>query len=179
MTPVIRSLGDLMQIAFVPENIDAALQYWTKTMGVGPFVRLEHAQNALTKTTFRGQPCEADYSLMIAYWGDVQVELIEQHNDAPSIYTEWRNNRSEGMHHVSILADDFEHVKKVCFAAGCSLLQDGESESAVFAYFDTHAGAGSILEVLCPGPEIRAYHQFMKTTCRGWDGKDPIRQFAT
>jgi hypothetical protein len=178
MSPLIRSLGDVMQIAFVPEDIDAAVQYWTRTMGVGPFFRFDHAQSALSRTTFRGQPCLADYSFMIAYWGDMQVELIQQHNDAPSIYSEWRDSGSEGLHHICIVADDLDQVKKACFAAGCTLLQDGDSEPGNFAYFDTNGGPGTILEVLCPGPEVRACQEQMKQAARCWDGTDPIRPFG-
>ncbi len=179
MTPLIRSLGDVMQIAFVPRDFDGAVKYWTETMGVGPFFKLEHAQAALTRTTFRGQPCLADYSMMLAYWGDMQVELIQQHNEAPSIYTEWRNSGLEGVHHICILTDDLDHVKKVCFAAGCTLLQDGDSAPGNFAYFDTNGGPGTMLEVLCPQPEVRAYQEHMKQAARSWDGTNPIRPFGT
>ena len=178
MTPFIKSLGEVMQIAFVPSDFEAATKYWTETMGVGPFYRAEHAQRSLTRTTFRGEPCVADYSIMLAYWGDIQIELIELHNDAPSIYSEWRKTGAEGVHHICILTDDLDHVKKVCAEAGFTLLQDGDTPGGQFVYFDTNGGPGTILEVLCPQPQVRAYYEHMKETARTWDGTRPVRSFG-
>ena len=30
-------LGEVMQIAFVPEDFEGAMRFWTQVMGVGPF----------------------------------------------------------------------------------------------------------------------------------------------
>lgn len=32
----IKALGDIIQMAYLPEDFDAALRYWTETVGVGP-----------------------------------------------------------------------------------------------------------------------------------------------
>ena len=176
---LIRSLGSIMQMAFVPSDIDAALTYWTKTMGVGPFFQLEHAQLALDSHTYRGQPCEADFTMLLAYWGDMQIELIRQHNDAPSIYKDWRDLGAQGLHHVCIVVDDLEKALARCKAAGASLLQDGRSGGTTFAYVDTMGGPGSMLEMLCPAPDVLAYQTHMKECARSWDGLNPIRPFGS
>jgi catechol 2,3-dioxygenase-like lactoylglutathione lyase family enzyme len=174
----IKSLGDVMQIAYIPADFDAAVKFWTETMGVGPFYRAEHCQTAMTRSEFRGQPTDIDFSIMLAYWGDIQVELIELHNDAPSVYTEWRRSGAEGMHHICILTEDMDHVKDVCARAGFTLLQDGDTPGGNFAYFDTHGGPGTILEVLHPQPATRAYQEHMKEVARTWDGTRPVREFG-
>jgi methylmalonyl-CoA/ethylmalonyl-CoA epimerase len=107
----IARLGPVMQMAYVPRDLDAALGYWTRTMGVGPFFRLEHI--ALDQAKYRGEAAEVDFSVCIAYWGDIQIELIEQHNDAPSIYKRWRDEGREGLHHVCIVVDDLQHARAV------------------------------------------------------------------
>ena len=38
----ISSLGEIMQLAFVPSDFDAAVKYWTEVMGVGPFYLIEN-----------------------------------------------------------------------------------------------------------------------------------------
>ena len=73
-----------MQIAFVPEDFDAAITYWTEVMGVGPFFLIENIQ--LPDSRYLGEPNHCNFSIALAYWGDVQIELIRQENDAPSIY---------------------------------------------------------------------------------------------
>ena len=175
----IRSLGEVMQLAFVPPDINTAVAYWTETMGVGPFFKLEHAQLALHSHTYRGKPCEADFTIMIAYWGDLQIELIQQHNDAPSIYQDWRDLGGDGLHHVCILVEDLGDAVARCAAQGADILQEGQSGASTFAYMDTKGGPGTILEILCPAPEIRAYQAHMKECARLWDGKNPIRPFGS
>ena len=39
---LIARLGTVMQLAFVPEDVEGALRYWTETMGVGPFFKLSN-----------------------------------------------------------------------------------------------------------------------------------------
>ena len=37
----IAALGEIMQLAFVPDDFDAAVKHWTQVMGVGPFFLME------------------------------------------------------------------------------------------------------------------------------------------
>src|SRR5690606_23902147 len=39
---LISRLGNVMQLAFVPRDFDAAVRFWTETMGVGPFFLNDH-----------------------------------------------------------------------------------------------------------------------------------------
>ena len=77
-------LGPVMQLAWLPDDFDAALRHWTGTMGVGPFFLLENIK--LEDMRYRGAPTDAVFSLALSYWGDTQIELIRPENDAPSIY---------------------------------------------------------------------------------------------
>ena len=81
----LKALGDIIQIAYLPTDFDAALEYWTKTMGVGPFFLLENVQ--LGEMKYMGEPTDAVFTIAIGYWGDIQIELIRPENDAPSIYS--------------------------------------------------------------------------------------------
>ena len=67
----IAALGDIMQLAFVPEDFDAAVKHWTETMGVGPFFLIEGIH--LEGMKYRGQPTDAVFDLALAYWGDLQT----------------------------------------------------------------------------------------------------------
>lgn len=87
MTSPIARIGEVMQLAFVPADFDAALAHWLK-VGAGPFFALDHVK--LDEVRYRGQPAEIDFSMVLGYWGDLQIELIRQHNAAPSIYKTWR-----------------------------------------------------------------------------------------
>jgi methylmalonyl-CoA/ethylmalonyl-CoA epimerase len=176
---LIGSLGEVMQLAFVPSDLDAALDHWLNRMGVGPFFRSEHAQRTIDSAHYLGKPCEADFTMMIAYWGDIQIELIQQHNDAPSVYKDWRDRGHEGIHHVCILVDRLDEALGLCGRAGGVQVQDGRSGDSRWAYVDTMGGPGTMLEILSPAPGVRAYQGHMKQVTRTWDGGDPIRPFGS
>ena len=41
------------------------------------------------RALYRGEPCEITLSLALANSGEMQIELIQQEDDTPSIYTEF------------------------------------------------------------------------------------------
>ena len=171
----IAALGEVMQLAFVPADFDGALKFWTETMGAGPFFALDHVK--LDDLKYRGAPAEIDFSMVLGYWGDIQIELIRQHNDAPSIYKAWRDEGREGLHHVCILVDDMEKARAVCAKAGASVAQEGKVQGGgEVIYVDTGGGPGTLVEILKPGPGTPAFFGMIREAARGWDGQDPLRR---
>src|SRR5438067_1870127 len=100
----IATLGSPMQMAYVPADFDAALSFWTKTIGAGPFFSIEQVK--LDHVRYRGEPAAIDFSITLGYWGAMQIELIRQHNDTPSIFKAWRDQNRGGLQHVCILVGD-------------------------------------------------------------------------
>ena len=176
-TALIASLGTVMQIAYVPADFDAALAFWTKTMGVGPFFALDHVK--LEEVTYRGAPADVDFSMVIGYWGDIQIELIRQHNDTPSIYKAWRDEGREGVHHVCILVDDMALAREACAQAGAVVVQQGKvAGGGEVIYVDTGGGPGTMVEILKTGAGGREFFGMMRDAARGWDGTDPVRRLG-
>lgn len=171
----IAAIGPVMQIAFVPDDFDAALEHWTKAMGVGPFYVIERLQ--LEEMRYRGQPSQIVFTVAIAYWGDVQVELIRQDSPGPSIYTEMRNGGA--MHHVCVMTDDIEKAKAIALEAGCEMLVEANvgTDGRLF-YADSKGYPGGIVEVLQPATGSDGLFAMIRDAARGWDGKDPVRKLA-
>ena len=57
---------------------------------------------------YRGELSDVDVSIAMANSGDMQIELIEQHNDAPSPYLDFLNQRGPGLQHVSVWSENFD-----------------------------------------------------------------------
>ena len=167
------AIGPVMQIAFVPRDFDAALEYWTKTMGVGPFFLLENI--ALEGLRYRGAPSDLVFSLALAYWGDVQIELIRKENDAASIY----DGDHPGMHHSCVLTDDIAEARAIALAAGAEILVEAKvgTDGAVL-YVDTHGGPGSIVEILQPSSGSDGLFAMIREAAKGWDGSEPLRRLG-
>ena len=172
--PQITDLGEVMQLAYVPADFDGALKYWIEVMGAGRFFALDHVQ--LTDVKHRGVPSDIDFSMVLGQWGDMQIELIRQHNDAPSIYKEWRDAGREGLQHVCILVDDMAHARAVCAKAGAFVAQEARlAGGGEVIYVDAGGGPGTLVEILKPSPGGPEFFAMMRQAARGWDGRDPLR----
>lgn len=167
------SIGPIMQIAFVPDDFDAALRHWTEVMGVGPFFVLENIR--LDAMRYRGQPSDCCFTIAIGYWGDLQVELIRQEDDAPSIYRDMRNGGA--LHHVCLLTVDIDAARRAADDAGCTLLVEAKvgADGAVI-YVDSNGYPGGIVEILQPASGTEGVFSMMRAAARDWDGTEPIRR---
>ncbi len=171
--PKIADLGEVMQLAFVPADFDAALKHWIEVMGAGPFFALDHVK--LDDLRYRGAPTAVDFSMVIGHWGDLQIELIRQHNRAPSIYQDWRDAGREGLHHVCILVDDMARARETCAAAGAVVAQEGSLQGGGEVIYVEPGGDAPTVEILKSGPGGPAFFKMMREAARGWDGADPVR----
>ena len=73
----------LFQLGFVVDDLIAAAERWVRVFGVGPFHVLPRIEIA---STYRGADSMVDMQVAVAQAGPVQIELIQQHCDRPSIY---------------------------------------------------------------------------------------------
>lgn len=172
----IKALGDIIQMAYLPEDFDATLRYWTETVGVGPFFLMENIQ--LGEMRYRGQPTDAVFSIAIAYWGDIQIELIRPENDAPSIYS-GDYAVKDRMHHICIFVESIEEARRACAEAGAEILVEGKvGDSGEVIYVDAGGGPGHVIELLQPMAGSEGLFDMIKDAGRNWDGKDPLRKLG-
>lgn len=167
--------GPVMQLGFVVPDLEHAMRHWLDKVRLGPFFVLEHVKFA--QVLHRGKPTDIDMSVGLAQWGEVQVELIQQFNDAPSIYTEFAGRRQGGLQHLGVMtnsvADDLARLKKVGIAA----VQQGHTGTGIrFAYVDTDDHPGAMIELIEAGPAITGFFQLVRDAAQGWDGNEPIRR---
>ncbi len=174
---LIGGIGGVVQLAFVPGDVDAALTYWTQTMGAGPFVALEHLQ--MDAATYKGAPAEIDFSAYIGYWGDLQIEIIVQHDDAPSIYKSWRDEGREGLHHVCLVTSDMPRARRIIADAGGTVVQEAFLPGgAEVIYAETGGGPGSMVEVFQPAQAALDLFAWIKSLAVDWDGTNPVRRLG-
>lgn len=169
------SLGPVMQLAFVPRDFDAAVRHWTQTIGAGPFYLREHIR--ADSFAYRGDPTPIDFDAAIGYWGDLQIELIRQHDATPSIFSGTPYAQRDGLHHVCIAIDDMAQARVSCARLGAEVVQEAtfRGGSAEIVYVD----AGGMLVELWKGDEAgRAYFARARDVARHWDGSDPVRTQA-
>lgn len=166
--------SDVRQIAFVPTDFDAALRFWTESMGVGPFFLLDHLP--YRDVVYRGTPIAIDVSVALAYWGDIQIELIRQH-DAGTIsgYTESSPIRRDGLHHLLLETEDIDALHAAYLERGAVTLMTGRvPDAGRFIYIDVGDG-GPHIELAEIAPALQAVFDHMRREAAHWDGRDPLR----
>jgi methylmalonyl-CoA/ethylmalonyl-CoA epimerase len=150
MLPALSSIfGPIRQVAYVVENIDSAIDHWHHQLGLTPFAVVRGC-SPFAGARYRGQPIdELVVNLAFAYIGDVQLELIEQVNDVPSIYREALERGAHGLHHYGVCVDDytacFEHAISHGFTP---VVEAGTPGYSQMAYVESTKIPGLILEII-------------------------------
>jgi Glyoxalase/Bleomycin resistance protein/Dioxygenase superfamily len=76
----------IMQNSWVVRDIEVTMRQWLRTAGVGPFFVVKDI--TLEDQIYRGKPAakSIDVTFALAQAGDIQIELVQQHNDVRSAY---------------------------------------------------------------------------------------------
>jgi hypothetical protein len=168
-----RLSGPIVQSGFVVDDWESAARHWSGVLGVGPFFVVRKIEFA--ECFYRGAPVELDLTVAIAYSGDHQIEISQQHNDAPSIYSDFLKHNAPGLQHVGVIVDD---VDRALDEAGLrsKVVQHGTTTAGHrFAYADTGHHNGTMVEFVTADEKTRDIFRYMKDAAANWDGTRPIR----
>src|SRR5271166_2461752 len=129
--------GPVRQIGYVVEDFDRWVTSWLAA-GVGPF----YVMRGLTqRALYRGRPCQVTLSLGLANTGDMQVEVIQQEDSAPSVYSEFLASGREGFHQLAWWVNDFDSAVRSAEAAGWPVVwSGGQAEGVRYAYVEPSGG---------------------------------------
>lgn len=179
LKPLINSLGGFSQLGMVVRDADKTMRYLAETLGIGPF--FVHREIKPQDFFYRGSPSPAPVmTLGFAQAGAVQVEIIQQHNDVPSAYTEFLSAGREGAQHVSIWLDRDEYTAArglLTRDARLTIVHESGAARSRFAYFETPLPGGLMIEIAeakTPGA-LEMFGSYAKAST-GWDGSHPIRE---
>jgi len=173
-----RLFGPVMQNAFVVTDLDAALDHWTRVMGVGPFFVFERVEFA--ELWYKGQSAlDIDLTVAIGYWGSVQIELIRQRNDVPSIYTDFPARRMGGLQHMGVITESVSRDLVRLQDAGIEAVQYGITTGGLrFAYVSTNQHPGGMIELIESNPRMLKFFAKMQAAAQEWDGSEPVRRIG-
>ena len=160
------------QLGHVVDDVHAAAATWARVFGIGPFHVMPILD--LNLATPDG-PRTVSIQVAVAQAGPVQIELVQQHCDRPSIFREWSRNGTSAFHQLATVTPDYEGRKAHYERLGYRLV--GESAPPPFrvAYFDTVADFGFYTEVVEQTPGFLRQLQRFSETSATWDGTDPVR----
>ena len=172
-----RHFGAIRQLGYVVHDIEAAMDYWSKTLGVGPW--FYNPRVPIVNYEYRGEKHEPHNSVALANSGYVQVELIQTRNDVPSMYRDFLRAGRTGLQHVAYWTSDYDADLERLTAEGFKAVMSGEvGERGRFVYFDTEYHPGTVIELSeVAGPKGKMF-DMIRAASETWDGKtDPVRPF--
>ncbi len=171
-----RIFGAVRQNGYVVRDIQAAMKHWIEIMGVGPW----YYMGRVTTDYFRhrGQESAVEMSIALANSGDLQIELIQQRNGAPSMYKEFLDSGREGLQHMSYWTNDYQALYDKALALGYKVGHEGQIGGALgrFAYFDTEAHPGTVIEISDVSGTKGPVFERVRQAALDWDGSRPIRE---
>ncbi len=172
-----QSTGQIMQLAYVVEDIDAAIRWWIDDAKTGPWFLLPHFLGP--DQTYRGEASTADVAIAMAFNGHMQIELIQPLDRNASVYRDAIATRGYGFHHVGIACDDVDAEIPAYLARGYTLdFRAAVPTGGSVAYMRPPAGAApGYIELIPATPGMDAHFTTFWQAAQGWDGNNPVRPF--
>lgn len=170
-----RIFGEIRQNGYVVTDVEAAMRHWSQVLGVGPFFYFDRVP--IEGFRYRGEPSALEVSIALSNSGPLQIELIQQRNDAPSMYRDFLAREPRGgLQHVAYWTADFDADFGRLQEAGYTVAQSGcIGRRGRFVYLDTEAAPGTVVELSeVSGGKGRLFAQIAETAAQ-WDGSDPVR----
>jgi hypothetical protein len=161
------------QLGHVVDDVVAAAASWAAVFGVGPFHVLPVVDQQLTYSD--GEVRTVQLQIAVAQAGPVQIELIQQHSDTPSLYRDWSRGGTSTFHQMATVTSDYDGKKAHFQAVGHEVVAESLGGRFRVAYVDTVAGFGFYTEIVEGTSTFVEQLHAISQTCANWDGTDPVR----
>lgn len=167
-------VGGVLQYAYTVPDLTSAMETWTSRLGIGPwFVRGPFSPST---ARYRNNPAHFTLSLARAFSGHVMVELIQQHDEYPSIYREFITQRGYGFHHFGVGVHDFDAELARYNADGYEVaFSDTVPNGGRIAYMDTSTDLPGMVELIEMTSAQGQVYTAIYRACLDWDGSEPVR----
>jgi len=179
--------GQVFQIGMVVPDVDVAMQFYADVMKIGPFTcnRGFRAPDGW----YRGKFDMPELTITHAHTGSLFLELIEQHDDTPSVYTEFIDKHGYGLHHLGIAVAPeefdkhlshyynlgFEDVFTDNLPSGARIRYIAPNSEGAIEKLRNDAGV-SYFELVEIVDSEEAFFTGMYEASLNWDGKTILRQ---
>jgi len=137
------------QVGVVVRDLDQAVAFYER-LGIGPFEEGPSAHTVERK--IYGEPStDAKVEGRLAQMGNIEFELL-QPVSGRTVQGDFLEEHGEGVVHICAHTDDLERDIEELTELGYEVISEGKlSDGGRFAYFDTRAVGGLILELFETG----------------------------
>ena len=155
-----------VQIAYPVDDVVVAAERFSARTGAGPFFVMRHI--AVAASRVHGVPAAFDHSSAYGQWGDVMVELVQEHT--PPLVTP-----GSGVHHMAFMVPDLDGALADAQAQGWhEVLWAATATGQQFA-FARAPELGHLIEMYEPSERLLGFYARIAEAASGWDGSEPVR----
>jgi hypothetical protein len=166
--------GGIMQVAYTVADIEQRMRTFADHLKVGPW----HVRGPFKQTgaIYRGAPSTTELTLALSYADHLMIELIQQHDDEPSIFKEVVEKRGFGFHHWAVGSKDFETDVARYQDAGFDLAFSSRARGFGVAMLDSTMRLPGMLEIIEMTKANEERYTKMHQASRDWDGRSLIAE---
>ena len=172
---------NLVQVAYVVDDVRAAALEWHCSIGTGPFVVKDHASMEYVRIpsdSGRDEEAVFDHSMALGQWGGVMLELVAHHEVSPRRLELAMRRDDPGVHHVACFVDDLAVAREQIEARGGEVVLDGSTGRVHFLFMRPGVDAGHLIELYEPSDYLLGAYEKVRSASVGWDGSDVIRELG-
>src|SRR5262249_52275025 len=129
-------------------------------------------------TSYKGVPGDIDMSVALASSDGLEIELIQQHDDNPSIYRDFLKAVPDGFHvqHMGLWAKDFAKSKTEAIRRGWVVVQEANPAVGQSCYLQHPTEPNLYIEISDCSPTKEFVREAVRKANADWDGTDPVRE---
>jgi Glyoxalase/Bleomycin resistance protein/Dioxygenase superfamily len=162
--------NSVFQVAYTVADIEQGMQRYGELLRIGPWFLV--GPFVPRKGVYRGTKTQMSISIAVAFAGQLMIELIAQHDEAPSVYRETLAARgAHGFHHWAIGARNFDATVAAYRAGGyAEVFSDLSPRGVRIVYLDTSADLPGMLEIIEMTADVEEQYRRMYQAAKEWDG---------
>lgn len=140
-----------IQIGFVVRDLEETKKRVAAFLNVPVPPTKESGDYETVHTVYKGEPAPSTKCKMAFFdLGGIQVEYIEPVENCPSVWTDFLEEKGEGIHHIAFPAKDIPSLTEKFELNGIPMMQKGEyrGQNGRYAYFDGTGVIKTFFELL-------------------------------
>ncbi|WP_316155001.1 VOC family protein [Cupriavidus sp. BIC8F] len=168
--------GGIHQIGYIVKDIEKAMEHWSRVLGVGPWFYREDATPSVF-TYYGKESTPPKISIAVANSDFIQLELIQQHDDAPSLYRDsLKAAGGDCMQHVAFWTEDhYDELRAQLIEAGYVEGHAGQmGQRGRFTYLVHKDLPSCVIEISETRGGKGEYFKKVAEAAQEWDGKVAI-----
>ena len=145
---------DIIQVCIVVRDLDKTLDRYVEIFGVERPKINQVAPYEKAKTTYRGQPSNAQARLCAFQMGSVMLELTEPDGE-PSVWQEFLDKHGEGVCYLGMWIGDEEETFHYLQEHGIGVMHTGKTMTGSYTCVDSTDALGVIFNLKYRRPDAQ------------------------